>query len=382
MRDKKLTIGIPVYNKSAQITRTLLSIVNSGTCTHDGLAKILLVDDCSTDDSATVSLQALRDLNQDFDLIALKLNEGVSHARNLIISNCDTDYLTFVDADDELFPSEFFRLINSEILKDNNYDLIICNIAQVSEHTNSVRILSPIEESRELSVSDLASLVTEYLNAPNRNGILSQCFGKIFSTKFLHSKNLYFLESLCNYEDVEFMGSFLTYLPHCAQVRSCFYRYINYALGSTESYSSSRPISTHTGFLSSIPKMKLALQTLESGLRLNHNTHFYKSLEDNAISVLTFITVVCHAHKSNNLARMFLFYRELKELFNQKRIQEAIWNYDFSCVPNGSPILTYLCRYRLIFLASIVARFKYCQRYGSSGISLATYCSICAFLVI
>ena len=70
MRDKKLTIGIPVYNKSAQITRTLLSIVNSGTCTHDGLAKILLVDDCSTDDSATVACKLLEDLNQDFDLIA------------------------------------------------------------------------------------------------------------------------------------------------------------------------------------------------------------------------------------------------------------------------------------------------------------------------
>ena len=364
---KKITIGIPVYNKSSQISRTLLSIIKSGCCMNGAAGKILLVDDCSTDDSITIACQLLEDFNQDYKLINSSRNRGVAYARNLIISNCATDYLTFVDADDELYSDKFFQLINLNILNKTNYDLIIANIAQVSEGGDLIRVLSQINETREISQFYLADLITDYLKAPNRNGIFSQCFGKIFNVKFLHSKNICFVESLSNYEDVEFLGSVLCEFPRSIQINSCFYQYINYSLGSTESYSSLRSISTHTGYLRSIPKMVCALGILENKLGINRRPDYYNNLADNAISILTFITVVCHANKSSNLVGAFLFYRELKVLFKERRIQKAICNYDARTVPNGSPLLTFLCRNRLIFFASILARLKFIQRYGIAG---------------
>jgi glycosyltransferase involved in cell wall biosynthesis len=89
---------IPAWNASATIARALKSVLAT-----PGIAEVIVVDDGSTDDtaaqvervaaSATVPLLLIR---QD--------NAGAGGARNTGMQAANLDWLTFLDADDEMLP--------------------------------------------------------------------------------------------------------------------------------------------------------------------------------------------------------------------------------------------------------------------------------------
>ncbi|CEG33840.1 glycosyltransferase family 2 protein [Peribacillus simplex] len=107
-----LTVVIPNYNNAKYIKECIYSIFEQS---YSGIAQVIIVDDCSTDNS----IQVIEELMKEYPtirLVALSENAGVSNARNMGLNCVQTKYVTFIDADDFYF--------NKDKLK-NEMELIV-----------------------------------------------------------------------------------------------------------------------------------------------------------------------------------------------------------------------------------------------------------------
>lgn len=97
----KHTVVIPLYNKEAFIFDTISSLAFQ----EKKPSQIIIVDDCSTDESLfhlkeALSFFAPQFLLTDVQIIELKENKGSGNARNIGIELANGDLISFLDADD------------------------------------------------------------------------------------------------------------------------------------------------------------------------------------------------------------------------------------------------------------------------------------------
>ena len=90
-----ISIIIPNYNKEKYIEKCVDSVLKQSYMPKE----IIIVDDCSTDNSRRI-IEKLAKENESIKLIYPKTNGGVSKARNLGLQNASYDYVTFIDSDD------------------------------------------------------------------------------------------------------------------------------------------------------------------------------------------------------------------------------------------------------------------------------------------
>ena len=114
-----LTVAIPNYNHAKNLETCVNSILSQTLLPSE----ILIVDDCSTDNSADV-ISRLVKKSAIVRGIFLQRNKGVSHARNTALSQASGKYITFIDADDIYYSSK--KLENE-----------IALIRKYKEHNNS-----------------------------------------------------------------------------------------------------------------------------------------------------------------------------------------------------------------------------------------------------
>ena len=95
----KISVIIPVYNRERLLQPCLESLQKQTFRDFE----LILVDDCSTDQSRSV-LQDFLDQNPTIqgNIYATPVNSGVSAARNVGIKNATGDYIFFIDSDDSL----------------------------------------------------------------------------------------------------------------------------------------------------------------------------------------------------------------------------------------------------------------------------------------
>lgn len=99
--EKGLTLVIPLYNKIKCIRQTLDSVLNN----HGSYPfKCIIVDDDSTDGSSEIALEYDRNYPDMFQYVKRTHHERKTavYARNMGIMLADTEYIGFLDADDEL----------------------------------------------------------------------------------------------------------------------------------------------------------------------------------------------------------------------------------------------------------------------------------------
>lgn len=87
------TVIIPLYNKENHIEETLKSVLNQTFQDYE----IIIIEDCSTDSSKT---KAGSFISEKIRIIQHEKNKGLSASRNTGIKNSNSDFLTFLDADD------------------------------------------------------------------------------------------------------------------------------------------------------------------------------------------------------------------------------------------------------------------------------------------
>lgn len=88
-----LSVVIPLYNKENFIKDTVESVFNQ---TYSDF-ELLVIDDCSTDNSYKIVSQIV---DPRLSIISHKTNKGLSASRNTGIKNSTSNYIAFLDADD------------------------------------------------------------------------------------------------------------------------------------------------------------------------------------------------------------------------------------------------------------------------------------------
>ena len=128
-----ISIIIPIYNAEAALERMLVSVSKQ----TFGDYELLLINDGSTDNSEVICLEAQR--NDKRIRYISQTNQGVSAARNLGIKESQGDYITFLDADDEIDTNYLYELYNAC----QDVDISICKVIVETEDGKITREFDP-----------------------------------------------------------------------------------------------------------------------------------------------------------------------------------------------------------------------------------------------
>lgn len=122
----KFSIIVPVYNVENYINICIDSLLNQDYNNYE----ILLIDDCSTDNSGNICDKYSQ--KHSFIKTFHKKNSGLSDARNLGIEKAEGDYIIFVDSDDYIKENILKEFANT--LKNNDVEILITRLAYKFEN--------------------------------------------------------------------------------------------------------------------------------------------------------------------------------------------------------------------------------------------------------
>lgn len=108
----ELTIIFPTYNDCGTL-KEMLDQLSGQSCPFD----IVIVDDCSTDDTISMLEAVKANSNLPLEIIRNTSNVGPGPSRNTGVERCKTKYFSFLDADDFIKPnyvSNLTKIIQNE----------------------------------------------------------------------------------------------------------------------------------------------------------------------------------------------------------------------------------------------------------------------------
>ena len=105
--EKLVSVITPLYNSRAFLKDCINSVLNQEYQNWE----MLIVDDCSTDDSYSLA-QALSAQDPRIRVFKLAENSGSSLARNRAIQEANGEYIAFLDSDDIWHPKKLIIQIN------------------------------------------------------------------------------------------------------------------------------------------------------------------------------------------------------------------------------------------------------------------------------
>lgn len=207
MAEPKTSVIVPVYNSAKWLNRCVESILAQ----TDGDFELLLVDDGSTDSSATLcDSYAARDGRI---RVEHKPNGGVSSARNAGIDLSRGKYITFVDSDDWIEPDYLQCLLQSM----GDADLAICDFQ--AEGTDE-KWQQTIRPGRILPEG-----FTDFVMATYPACHLTAPWIKLFRRSIIENHGLRFDSRLDTMEDTVFVLDYLRYVTAIACSDRKLYHY-------------------------------------------------------------------------------------------------------------------------------------------------------------
>ena len=201
-----LSIIIPNYNKGKYLKRCLDSIVNQDL---NGV-EIIVLDDCSTDDSMTI----LNDY-KNIKLISSQFNRGVCETRNIGIDLAKGKYITFIDSDD--FVTEDY-MSNIKTSLNTQDDLYIFDVKKYRGKELKREYICC--EHGFISIEDyMKNNSKEYLKAH----ISYWVWNKIFKREVINNNKIYFEKFDC--EDEDFCSRYMLCIDHIYFINKKLYNY-------------------------------------------------------------------------------------------------------------------------------------------------------------
>ncbi len=130
-RNNMVSIIIPVYNPGSNFC-TLLESVSLQT---EKDFEVLLIDDGSTDGAEVICDQYTR-VDTRFKVFH-QTNKGVSAARNKGIQEAEGDFITFLDADDDIPRNYIQTLLDTQHA--TNADIVVCDLVHLNDEQEMAR---------------------------------------------------------------------------------------------------------------------------------------------------------------------------------------------------------------------------------------------------
>jgi glycosyltransferase involved in cell wall biosynthesis len=130
----KVTVGIPVYNGAKFIKETLDSVANQS-CTA---IKVLIIDDCSTDNSVNIIQNWLIGKGESYELIINSNNLGLLKCSNILLSQVKTTYFQLLGHDDIIYPNKIEDQVKLLESTDDSVAMVYCNMHVVDKLGNKI----------------------------------------------------------------------------------------------------------------------------------------------------------------------------------------------------------------------------------------------------
>lgn len=195
---KKVCAIVPVYKTDEKLLRKCIeSLIEQ---TIDSM-EIILIDDGSPDQCGAICDEYSR---VDVVKVIHKQNEGVSVARNVGIDSCNSEYISFVDADDwverEAFEKAYHqaKLNNDEIIQ-WTYVRHVGDKVYSGYHSFDFEGILSDEQLEELK---LKAIIDKFFSFSGNDGVACGApWAKLYKTEFLRKNNLRFVPGLHRSQD-------------------------------------------------------------------------------------------------------------------------------------------------------------------------------------
>ena len=143
MDTEKVSIIIPAFNAAETLTETVVSVLNG---TYKNI-EILIVDDCSSDDTGKLAA-SFAEKNPQIQYHKNEQNYGVSKSRNLMINKATGEFVAFLDSDDTWEPNKLEVCV--KFLKENpDIKAVAHALRYLDKHGTKVSYIPTYPTTRE-----------------------------------------------------------------------------------------------------------------------------------------------------------------------------------------------------------------------------------------
>ena len=141
MTKSRVTIGIPCFNAGDTIGRA----IESALLQDWPNLEILIVDDCSTDNSVDVIQSYVNDQAPHVKLIQHHQNQGPAGSRNTVLQSAAGEFIAFFDDDDESLPHRIRNQLETllQYEKNSGVNLIACYAGGLRKYPNGYTLELP-----------------------------------------------------------------------------------------------------------------------------------------------------------------------------------------------------------------------------------------------
>jgi len=146
MIDNLVSIVTPVYKAEKFIEKTINSVLQQ---TYPNF-EMILVDDCSADDSAAV-IKGLMAQDERIKYVKLEENSGAAVARNTGLEHAMGQYIAFIDSDDVWKPEKLAKQL--AFMQENDYAFTYTSYEMVKE--SGEVIIEAVKLPKKLNYSGL-----------------------------------------------------------------------------------------------------------------------------------------------------------------------------------------------------------------------------------
>jgi glycosyltransferase involved in cell wall biosynthesis len=212
--------------------------------------EIIVVNDVSTDGTASVARQVLENCPRPYKIIGHEKNRGVSAARNTGMESAAGEYVTFIDSDDFVdagYISEMHKTISGA-----GSDVAVCGY-------KTLRADNGMEESHPLNIHKAGDTAPVFSQRVMRGDIGIYFGAALYRTDLLTRNGISFIEGCTCGEDAEF---FIKAISVSAK--------ISFSIGCHYVYRIHGKMGSRTGHVSPEQNVKRYTDLIQGRIRAGH----------------------------------------------------------------------------------------------------------------
>lgn len=192
-----ITVVIPCFNAAATLQAAVMSVLAQG----DLGVEIMLVDDCSTDDTREIA-QRLADRHPNIVVVAQGVNSGPAAARNSGLRRAKGRYICFLDADDSYAPG-FFSAALKHFRAQPDISAVLTGVELIDcpQEVDQVQYLSAayVMPSNKMLLRSTVELIGGFSEDPTFRSPIAGEDGAFFQVLFKYFLSFFDQRRFCRY---------------------------------------------------------------------------------------------------------------------------------------------------------------------------------------
>ncbi|MBR3133104.1 MAG: glycosyltransferase family 2 protein [Clostridia bacterium] len=329
---KKVSVLVPVYNVEKYLRRCIDSILKQ---TYENF-ELVLVDDCSTDNSLEICKEYEEKDNR-IKVVKKPTHTVLSDVRNVGIENSDGDYLMFVDSDDYVCDNFVEEMVKA--IEDNSVDVARCKAIKYKKNgTTEIESFYGLE-GKVISGDEIKNIIPNFTTY--NNNICCFTWSLIIRRDKLRVK--FNPDVYCRQDAVFLIELLLKSVNSIYFLDMPLYHYC--FNGSSITNDSSSYYRYIDGLLASDKAIRKTLKDCEY-----LDSELEKEMNNSVFIVITYKLATLSGTPIKNIRNT------IKSTFNREEIVNIFNNMNPKSLRKNNKIKYYLVKFHLYFLFSIIIK--------------------------